>query len=139
MAATPKQFSVKKITDAYWRITFNNPPINLVNPETILELQELVGRIEADNNLQEVVFDSAHPDFYVARYDMSRVAETPVQGWARASLSRHAGAIGSIGSPSASATPAGRRSCSRATSRKNGKPEASWNRPSHRSAASIRL
>lgn len=72
------QFTITEQSAAYWRVTFNNPPINLVNPETILELQDIVGRIEAAPELAVVVFDSAHPDFYFARYDLSRAAETPI-------------------------------------------------------------
>jgi enoyl-CoA hydratase/carnithine racemase len=79
MGAKANQFNVTKILPAYWRITFNNPPLNLVNPETILELQEIIGRIESDEELVVAVFDSAHPDFFLARYDLSRAAETPVQ------------------------------------------------------------
>ena len=72
------QFTITEQSAAYWRVTFNNPPFNLVNPETILELQDIVGRIEAAPELAVVVFDSAHPDFYFARYDLSRAAETPI-------------------------------------------------------------
>lgn len=72
-----KQFTITELSAAYWRVTFNNPPINLVNPETILELQEIVGRMEATSDLIVVVFDSAHPDFFLARYDLTRAAETP--------------------------------------------------------------
>lgn len=78
MTSTLTQFSIQAVSSRYWRVTFNNPPINLVNPETILELQDIVGRIEAEPELQVVVFDSAHPDFYFARYDLARAAETPV-------------------------------------------------------------
>lgn len=79
MSAKANQFNVKTILPAYWCITFNNPPLNLVNPETILELQEIVGLLESDPDLRVVVFDSEHPDFFMARYDLSRAAETPVQ------------------------------------------------------------
>jgi enoyl-CoA hydratase/carnithine racemase len=79
MSEKSSQFSITEITPAYWRITFNNPPLNLLTPESILELQEIVGRIESNAGLHVVVFDSAHPDFFIARYDLSRAAETPVQ------------------------------------------------------------
>ncbi len=79
MGDKPNQFNITKMTPAYWRITFDNPPLNLVNPETILELQAIVGRVEADAELRVVVFDSANADFFMARYDLSRAAETPVQ------------------------------------------------------------
>lgn len=58
----------------YWRVTFSSPPVNLEDPDTILELQELVGRIEADDALRIVVPDSAHPDSFVNHYDVSRAA-----------------------------------------------------------------
>lgn len=72
------QFTITKHSPAYWRVTFDNPPLNLVNPETILELQRIVGLLEEASDLVVVVFDSAHPDFFLARYDLSRAAETPV-------------------------------------------------------------
>jgi enoyl-CoA hydratase/carnithine racemase len=78
MTSVPQQFSLDKRTDAYWRITFNNPPINLINPETIQELSGIVDALEASQALNVVVFDSTNPDFYMARYDLARAAETPV-------------------------------------------------------------
>lgn len=42
------QFTVTDVAPGYWRVTFNNPPINLEDPDTILELQELVGLMESD-------------------------------------------------------------------------------------------
>lgn len=79
MSEKSNQFSITKVTPAYWRITFSNPPLNLLNPETILELQAIVSWVESDAELRVAVFDSAHPDFFMARYDVSRAAETPVQ------------------------------------------------------------
>ena len=78
MANALTQFTISEAIPGYWRVTFSNPPINLEDPDTILELQELVGRIEADDALRVVVLDSAHPDFFVNHYDVSRAAETPV-------------------------------------------------------------
>ncbi|MDQ1458748.1 MAG: hypothetical protein QOI08_232 [Actinomycetota bacterium] len=73
------QFSVAMPAPGYWRVTFSNPPINLINPETILEFQDLVGLIESDDQLRVVVFDSADPDFFFGRHDLARAAETPAQ------------------------------------------------------------
>ena len=66
------------MSTGYWRVTFSNPPLNLLDPETILELQRLMALMEAEGALRVVVFDSAHPDFFLSRYDVSRAAETPV-------------------------------------------------------------
>ena len=73
-----QQFSIDMRTEAYWRITFNNPPINLINPETIRELSGIVDSLTASENLNVIVFDSANPDFFMARYDLARAAETPI-------------------------------------------------------------
>ena len=77
MDTNESQFKVSKVTPAYWRLTFNNPPINMLDPQTILELQDLVSEFEADPQLKVVVFDSADPDFFVAHFDASRAAATP--------------------------------------------------------------
>ena len=54
----------------YWRATFSHPPINLIDPDTIVELGELVTRLEADHDVKVIVFDSADPDFFLAHYDV---------------------------------------------------------------------
>jgi enoyl-CoA hydratase/carnithine racemase len=78
MTALLTQFTITQASTGYWRVTFSNPPINLADPDTIIELQQLVGLIESDDTLRVVVLDSAHPDFFINRYDVSRVSETPV-------------------------------------------------------------
>ena len=72
------QLAITEISAAYWRVTFDNPPLNLIGPETILELQYLLGLIESREDLRVIVFESAHRDFYFARYDFARAGETPV-------------------------------------------------------------
>ncbi|MED1792101.1 enoyl-CoA hydratase/isomerase family protein [Brevibacillus nitrificans] len=72
---TLTQFSVDRKTPAYWRITFHNPPINLIDPDTIFELLTLLDQMEADSELKIVVFDSADPDYFMAHYDMARAGE----------------------------------------------------------------
>jgi enoyl-CoA hydratase/carnithine racemase len=60
---------VDRRSPAYWRVTFDHPPINTITAATVLELMELVDLIEQEKELQVVVFDSANPDFYLAHYD----------------------------------------------------------------------
>ena len=43
MSATLTQFTITGQATGYWRATFSNPPINLIDPDTILELQQLIG------------------------------------------------------------------------------------------------
>jgi enoyl-CoA hydratase/carnithine racemase len=70
-------FSVEVESERLWRVTFDNPPINLVTPEMLVELPELIDRMEAASELRVVVFESANPDYFLNHYDTSRVAETP--------------------------------------------------------------
>ena len=65
------QFSIETPALGYWKVVFSNPPINLLNSTTVAELAEIVGCIEEAPDLRVVVFASAHPDFYMARYDLS--------------------------------------------------------------------
>lgn len=64
-------------SESLWRVTFDNPPINLVTPEMLVELPELIDQMEASSQLRVVVFESANPDYFLNHYDTSRVAETP--------------------------------------------------------------
>ena len=43
MDATPKtaQIRVARSSPAYWRVTFDNPPLNLMGPELVLEFREI--------------------------------------------------------------------------------------------------
>jgi enoyl-CoA hydratase/carnithine racemase len=65
------QFTVTEPSPGYWRVVFSNPPVNLMNSTTVLEIGELACRIEEAQDLAAVVFASANPDFYMARYDLS--------------------------------------------------------------------
>jgi enoyl-CoA hydratase/carnithine racemase len=54
----------------YWRATFSNPPINLIDPDTIAELSQLVGKLETDPDVKVILFESSDPDFFLAHYDV---------------------------------------------------------------------
>jgi enoyl-CoA hydratase/carnithine racemase len=70
-------FSVIAETRRLWRVTFDSPPVNLVTPEMLTELPELIDQMEAAPDLRVAVFESANPDYFLNHYDTSRVAETP--------------------------------------------------------------
>ena len=62
-------------TPAYWRVTFDNPPLNLLDPEVTYELRDLINQMEIANELKVIVFDSANPDFYIGHVDLIRAGE----------------------------------------------------------------
>jgi len=71
------QFDTDRTRPGVWSITFNNPPINMFTPATIVELGALMTDLEADPSVKVVVFQSANPDFFVAHLDVSKAAERP--------------------------------------------------------------
>ncbi|KIH83433.1 enoyl-CoA hydratase/isomerase family protein [Pseudomonas batumici] len=75
MSTGTSQFKLTKVTPGYWRLTFENPPINMIDPQSMLELQELLSQFETDPELKVVVFDSADPEFFIAHFDINKTAE----------------------------------------------------------------
>lgn len=65
------QFHVTEISDAYWRASFGNGTVNLIDPDTIEQLGDLVNRIEEAPDLTVVVFDSPNKDFFMAHWDIT--------------------------------------------------------------------
>ncbi|CAG9261664.1 Enoyl-CoA hydratase [Paraburkholderia caribensis] len=63
-----RQFSLTYESPAYWRVTFDNPPINVLDGATIPELQRLIALMESDPELRVVVFDSANPEYFIAHF-----------------------------------------------------------------------
>ena len=53
------QFNIDRTHAERWTITFNNPPINIFVPSTIVELGALMTEIEADQSVKVIVFQSA--------------------------------------------------------------------------------
>ena len=65
------RFTVKRSTPALWRVTFDHPPINLIDHVMIGELGELLAEVERDVEPAVLVFDSADPDYFLAHYDIA--------------------------------------------------------------------
>ena len=61
---------------AYWRVTIDNPPLNVMGPQTIREFQQLIDAIETDDDVRVVVFDSAVEGFFLNHSDfMTRLED----------------------------------------------------------------
>jgi enoyl-CoA hydratase/carnithine racemase len=64
-----KQILLTRRSPAYWRVTFNHPPLNIFGPETIPQLNEVITALETDEHVRVVVFDSAVAGFFLTHYD----------------------------------------------------------------------
>jgi enoyl-CoA hydratase/carnithine racemase len=69
VSAKPIQLRLSKRSPAYWRVTIDNPPINVMGPEMVRQFQEIIGEIEADEDVKVVVFDSAVEDYFLNHSD----------------------------------------------------------------------
>jgi enoyl-CoA hydratase/carnithine racemase len=58
-----------KQSNAYWRVTFDLPPLNIFGPANIPQLEEVVSSLETDERVKVVVFDSAVEGFFLTHYD----------------------------------------------------------------------
>jgi len=65
----PAQIRLTKRSPAYWRVTIDNPPINVVGPEMVRHFQEVINALEADEQVRVVVFDSAVDDYFLNHSD----------------------------------------------------------------------
>jgi enoyl-CoA hydratase/carnithine racemase len=65
------QIRLLRHTPACWRVTFDNPPLNVMGPEMVRQFHELIGKIEADNDIKVVVLDSAVDGFFLNHSDFT--------------------------------------------------------------------
>jgi enoyl-CoA hydratase/carnithine racemase len=68
-APKPAQLHVARRSPAYWRVTIDNPPINVMGPEMIRQFQDVINALEADEHVRVVVFDSAVDDYFLNHSD----------------------------------------------------------------------
>jgi enoyl-CoA hydratase/carnithine racemase len=66
---------ITKLAEGYYRVTLDNPPLNLLDPDMITAFGKLADQLEADEGAKVVVFDSADPDFFMAHFDLLRATE----------------------------------------------------------------
>src|SRR3954454_9070287 len=84
------QINLTRLSAAYWRITFDNPPLNLMGPQFVREFRDIMTAIEADEQVRVVVFDSAiegfflnHSDFLASFEDLKSIPPGPtgLESW----------------------------------------------------------
>src|ERR1700761_7726086 len=80
----PAQIRLTKKSPAYWRVTIDNPPINVMGPEMVKQFQAVIDALETDEHVKVVAFDSAvggyflnHSDFMGKLEDMTALPAGP--------------------------------------------------------------
>lgn len=59
---------VDKTVPGYWKVTLDNPPINMIDDRMYDALYDLVVEMEATSDLKVITFESSNPDFFIAHY-----------------------------------------------------------------------
>src|SRR5438270_4300960 len=89
-AAKTAQIRLNRSSPGYWRVTFDNPPLNLMGPEFVLELREMMTELEVDEHVKVVGFDRAgegyflnHSDFLAKLEDLTAIPQGPtgLEAW----------------------------------------------------------
>ncbi|MFM0008689.1 enoyl-CoA hydratase/isomerase family protein, partial [Paraburkholderia dipogonis] len=65
----PIQINVARRSAAYWRVTIDNPPINVMGPPMVQQFQEVINALETDEHVKVVVFDSAVDGYFLNHSD----------------------------------------------------------------------
>jgi hypothetical protein len=63
------QIRLARRSPTYWRVTFDNAPLNIFGPEAIPQLNEIITALETDDHVNVVVFDSAVEGFFLTHYN----------------------------------------------------------------------
>jgi enoyl-CoA hydratase/carnithine racemase len=66
----PTHLRLTEESPRLWRVTFTNPPVNVIGPDMMRDLKDLLTELESNSTVNVVIFDSADPDFYLAHYDL---------------------------------------------------------------------
>src|ERR1700736_3424060 len=76
MTESPAHLRVIEETPAYWKVVFDNPPLNIMDADMFEGLQNLLARMDASPSLRVVVFESANPKFYLAHFELKDTTRT---------------------------------------------------------------
>ena len=69
--------SLERTSPQIAKITFLNPPVNLIVGETVRQLAGIVAELDVDPDIQVVVFDSGVPGFFFNHFDLAAAADFP--------------------------------------------------------------
>ena len=84
------QVTLDRVTPSYCRVVIDNPPLNLMGPDFVLQIREIVTALENDDQVKVVVFESAvdgvflnHSDFLANFDDLTSIPQGPtgLEAW----------------------------------------------------------
>jgi enoyl-CoA hydratase/carnithine racemase len=73
--AAPPHVRLARRSPAYWRVTIDNSPINVMGPVMVQQFQQVIDALEADERVRVVVFDSAVDGYFLNHSDFTAKLE----------------------------------------------------------------
>jgi enoyl-CoA hydratase/carnithine racemase len=89
-ATEAAQVRLEHVTPSQRRVVLDNPPLNLMGPEFVLQIREVLTALENDDQVKVVVFESAvdgvflnHSDFLANFDDLTSIPQGPtgLEAW----------------------------------------------------------
>jgi enoyl-CoA hydratase/carnithine racemase len=89
-ATKGRQVTLRQVTSAVYRVVMDNPPVNLMGAEFVLQLREIVSELENDSRVKVAIFESAvdsfflnHSDFLAKMEDLTNIPQGPtgLEAW----------------------------------------------------------
>ena len=65
------QIRLTRSSSNHWRVTFDNPPLNVMGPQLVREFRELITTVETDKDVRVLVFESAVDGFFLNHSDFN--------------------------------------------------------------------
>ncbi|PAZ09163.1 enoyl-CoA hydratase [Streptomyces sp. SA15] len=78
----PSTISVESPTPRIRKITFSNPPVNLMVPETFARLREVITEMSEDPEVHVAIFTSSTPGYFINHFDIAAAGDVapPAEG-----------------------------------------------------------
>jgi enoyl-CoA hydratase/carnithine racemase len=89
-ATKAAQVTLNRVTPSYGRVVLDNPPLNLMGPDFVAQIRDIVTALENDEQVKVVVFESAvdgvflnHSDFLANFEDLTSIPQGPtgLEAW----------------------------------------------------------
>jgi enoyl-CoA hydratase/carnithine racemase len=77
-ATAANSINIEVVSPRIRRVVFSNPPANLIAPEVVSRLHQVIKELADDANVQVVIFTSSTPKFYFNHFDLTQAARFPM-------------------------------------------------------------
>jgi len=74
----PSTINIERRTPKICTIEFSNPPVNLIVPETVSRLHEVVMEMSDDTQVQVVIFTSGITNYFFNHFDLGQASRFPM-------------------------------------------------------------